>query len=177
VLIAGSRGAGKTTLTLRLARSGYDMEGDEHVFIEGDGVIARPRAYRVKDTALTLLPDLADIIRAAPSYREIRGRTIFSVDPAAIGGRWRIEKGNVDCIIVLRPNHGGYSSLRHMPPTMVAQALISEMGIRDVDRGASIGAVASLVGRAKGFDLSLGDHDSAITCIDRALDHDQEILY
>ena len=171
VLIAGSRGAGKTTLTLRLIQAGYEMEGDEHVFIDADGVIARPRACRVKMTALALLPDLAGIIEAAPRYEDVHGTRIFNVDPRAVGGPWRIEKGNVDCVIVLRPNHGGYSSLRPMASMMVAQTLISEIGMRDVDRGASIGAVATLVGRARGFDLSLGDHDNALMCIDRALDH------
>jgi hypothetical protein len=173
MLIAGSRGAGKTTLTLRLARAGYEMEGDEHVFIDDGGVIARPRAYRVKETALPLLPDLGDVILASPNYQDVRGRRIFNVDPTTIGGKWRIEQGSVDCVIVLRPNHGGYSSLRPMAPMMVAQALISELGMRDMDRGASIGAVATLVGRAKGFDLSLGDHYSAMTCIDRALDDER----
>ena len=171
ILIAGSRGSGKTTLTLRLAHAGYDMEGDEHVFLDGDGVIARPRAYRVKQTALTLLPDLADAILAAPSYLDVRGRRIFNVDPASVGDRrWLIAKGGVDSVIVLRPNHGGYSSLRPIPPMMAAQALISELGMRDLDRGASIGAVAALVGRADTFDLSLGDHDNAVTFIGRALD-------
>ena len=37
-------------------------------------------------------------------------------------------------------------------------------------RGASIGAVAGLASASKGYDLSLGDHDTAIKCIDRALD-------
>jgi hypothetical protein len=170
VLIAGSKGAGKTTLALRLARSGYEMEGDEHVFLEGDGVIARPRACRVKETSLALLPELTDAILSAPTYEDVRGSKIFNVAPTTIGGSWRIEKGDVDCVTVLNPNHGGYSSLRHMPPMMVAQALISELGMRTTDRGASIGAIAALVSRAKGFDLSLGDHDSAVKCIDLALD-------
>jgi hypothetical protein len=170
ILIAGRRGAGKTTLALRLASEGYEMEGDEHVFIDGEGAIARPRAYRVKHTALGLLPDLAKIILAAPYYEDVQGSKIFNVDPALIGGQWRIERGNVDYVIVLRPNHGGYSSIRPMPPMMVAQALISEIGMRDQDRGATIGVIAGIVARTRGFDLSLGDHDSAIKCIDHALD-------
>ncbi len=170
LLVAGSRGYGKTTLTLRLAGAGFEMEGDEHVFIDHDGVVARPRAYRVKESAVTLLPELAATILAAPSYEDIRNRRIFNLDPALVGGSWRIEKGQVDCVIVLRPNHGGYSSLRPLGPMMAAQALMSEMGMRDADRGASIGAVAALVGRAKTYDLSLGDHHNAIASISRALD-------
>jgi energy-coupling factor transporter ATP-binding protein EcfA2 len=170
ILIAGRRGSGKTTLTLRLASIGYEMEGDEHVFIDHDGVIARPRAYRVKPTALALLPEFADSILAAPSYEDVRGGKIFNVDPTIVGGGWRIEKGSVDCVIVLRPNHGGYSSLRPMAPMMAAQAIISELGMRDLDRGASIAAIAAMVGRAQSFDLSLGDHDNAKALIGQALD-------
>jgi hypothetical protein len=170
VLIAGTETAGKTTLALRLVRAGYDLEGDEHVFLEGDGVIARPRACRVKESSLALLSDVAEAIASAPLYVDDFGQKVFNVDPRAIGGSWRIEKGEVDCVIVLRPNHGGYSSLRPMLPIAVAQALVSEMGLREISRGASIGAVAALVNRAKGFDLSLGDHETAVRCVERALD-------
>ncbi|MGJ5205392.1 hypothetical protein [Bradyrhizobium sp. HKCCYLR20261] len=170
LLMAGSRGSGKTTLTLRLVQSGWEMEGDEHVFLEADGVIARPRACRVKSTSLPLLPDLAPIIAGAPVYQDVHGRMIFNVEPTAIGAAWRIEWGRVDCVVILRPNHGGYSSIRAIPPMMAAQALLSEIGMRDLDRGASVGAVAALVARARTFDLSLGDHKSAMSCLARALD-------
>jgi hypothetical protein len=170
VLIAGSLGAGKTTLALRLVRAGYELEGDEHVFLDDDGVVARPRACQVREASLALLPEAAEIIRSAPAYVDDRGCTTFNVDPRLIGGSWRIEKGNVDCVIVLQSNHGGYSSLRHMPPMMVAQALVSELGMRATGRGVPIAAIAELVSRTKGFDLSLGDHRSALKCIDRALD-------
>jgi len=171
ILVAGSRGAGKTTLALRLMRSGYELEGDEHVFLEADGAIARPRACRVKERSLGQLPDLAEIITASPAYTDVRGGRIFNVDPVKVGGRpWRIEKGPVDSVVVLQPNHGGYSSLRPMPAMMAAQVLMSEIGMRETDRGVSIGAVAALVNRAGCFDLSLGDHDGAVRCLNRALD-------
>lgn len=170
VLIAGSKGAGKTSLALRLVCAGYDFEGDEHVFVQDGGVMARPRGCRVKEPSVALLPEVAEIILSAPAYVDVRGSRIFNVSPMMIGGSWRIEKGNVDCVIVLQPNHGGYSSLRPLPPTLTAQALISELRIPASDRGPAIAAIAALVSRARGFDLSLGDYDSAIRCIDLALD-------
>jgi hypothetical protein len=170
ILLAGTQAAGKTTLALRLVRSGYDLEGDEHVFLEDDGVIARPRACWVKEASLALLPEAAEIIASAPVYVDHLGRKIFNVDPRMIGGSWRIEKGEVACVIVLQPNHGSCSSLRAMSPLALAQALMSEMGLREIGRGASVRAVAALVSRTRGFDLSLGDHDSAVDCVNRALD-------
>jgi hypothetical protein len=169
VLIAGRESAGKTTLALRLVRAGYELEGDEHVFIENDGVTARPRGCRVKEHALPLLSDVAAAVSSAPFYEDDGGMKTFNVDPRMIGGAWRIEKGKVDCVILLQPNHGGYSSIRPMPPIAVAETLVSELRHRETGIGPSLGAVAQLVSKTKGFDLSLGDHTSAIRCIDRAL--------
>jgi hypothetical protein len=170
VLIAGAEGSGKTTLALHLVRSGYDLEGDEHVFLEPDGVIARPRACRVKEASLALLPLAADVISGAPCYVDELGRRTFNVDPRMIGGSWRIEKGEVACVIVLQPKHNGSSSLTSASPLALAQALVSEMGLREAGRGASIREVAALVSGAPGFQLSLGDHRSAVECVNRALD-------
>jgi hypothetical protein len=170
VLISGRAAAGKTTLALGLVQAGYELEGDEHVFVEDDGVTARPRACRVKESSLLVLPTVAKTIAAAPVYIDQFGRRLFSIDPRMIGGSWRIEKGRVDHIIVLQPNHGGYSSLRQLAPLALSQALMSELGLRETGRGASIGAVVRLANTGTGYDLSLGDHASAIKCIDRALD-------
>jgi hypothetical protein len=170
VLITGRAAAGKTTLALRLIQADYELEGDEHVFVEDDGVTARPRACRVKESSLPVLPAVAKAIAAAPVYVDFAGRKHFSVDPRTIGGSWRIEKGRVHAIIVLQPNHGGYSSLRRVAPLALSQGLLSEFGLRDAGRGAAIGAVARLASTTKGYDLSLGDHETAVKCIDRALD-------
>ena len=169
-MIAGSKGTGKTSLALHLARSGFEFEGDEHAFVDVDGVVARPRACRVKETSLALLPDLADAILSAPFYADVRGNRVFNLAPSVIGAPWRIQRGSVDCVFVSQPNHGGYSSIRPMAAMMAAQALLAEIGMRAIDRGASIGAVAALVNRARCFDLSLGDHEGATKCIVSALD-------
>jgi hypothetical protein len=169
LLIAGRESAGKTTLALRLILAGYEFEGDEHVFVDSDETIVRPRACRVKESSLALFPEFAETIASAPFYVDDVGRKTLNVDPRMIGRPWSIEGGKVDCVIVLQPNHGGYSSLRYMQPTAVAQTLISELTIREANRGALIGAVAAMVSRAKGFDLSLGDHETAVKCIDRAV--------
>jgi hypothetical protein len=170
ILLVGTEAAGKTSLTLRLAQSGFVVEGDEHVFVEEDGVIARPRACRVKETSLALLPTIAASIAAAPVYVDEYGRRTFNVDPRRIDGTWHIAKGAVAAIVVLQPNHGGYSSLRPMAPLAVAQAMMSELGLRETGRSASISAVAGVVGSAKVYDLSLGDYDTALPCVLRALD-------
>jgi hypothetical protein len=174
LLLAGTKSAGKTTFALALTRAGYEIEGDEHVFIDGAGVVARPRACRVKEPALAVLAEmaggLAKVIAAAPSYTDELYGTIFNVDPRTLGSTWRIEVGQVDLVIALHPNHGGYSSIRPLPPTTLVRSLISEIGLREIGHGASVAAVAALAGRAKAFDLSLGDQAGALRCVERAME-------
>lgn len=169
LLVVGSKGAGKTTLALRLIAAGYDIEGDEHVFIEDSIVIARPRGCRVKAAALPLLGEMTKVVAQAPSYTDEKLGTIFNVDPRMLGGTWRIDRGRADAVIVLQPNHGGLSSIRSLPPMAVVQSLMPEAGLRETGRGAAIAAIAAMVGRAKGFQLLLGDHPGALRCIESAL--------
>jgi hypothetical protein len=168
LLLAGSKGAGKSTLTLQLIRAGYEIEGDEHVFLESAGVIVRPRGCRISEAALPYLADMADIIAAAPCYNEYTSDRIFNLDPRAFGSSWRIEPGRVDHVFVLRPNHGGYSSIRPIRSSALVQFLMSETGWRETDRGISVANIAALAGCAKAFDVSLGDHATAIRCIELA---------
>ena len=87
-----------------------------------------------------------------------------------MGSTWRIEQGQADLVIVLQPNHGGYSSIRPLPPSVMVQSLMSEIGLPETERGPSIAALAALASRAKAFDLSLGDHASAVRCVEFAFE-------
>jgi len=156
-------------LTLRLVHAGYEIEGDEHVFLEGSQVIARPRACRIRETSLKYLPEMADVIASAPRYQEPWSGAFFNVDPRVFGVDWRIERGSVDCIFVLRPNHGGYSSIRPLQPSALVQSLMTETGWRETLRNTSIASMAAVAGSARAFDLSLGDHATALRCIECAL--------
>jgi hypothetical protein len=169
VLLAGSKGAGKTTFALRLMQSGYQLEGDEHVLCSNGHVIARPRACRVKASALSILPDLASVIAGAPSYTDDNNGTIFNVEPTMLASNWRIERGPVDIVIALQPNHGGSSSIRVLPPLALVQLLIPETGLPETGRNAAIAAIAALARDTKAFDLSLGDHAGAVKCMELAL--------
>jgi hypothetical protein len=168
VLLAGTKGAGKTTLTFRLLAAGFEVEGDEHVFLDDSGVVARPRACRVKEAALPHLGTLAGAVARSPSCPDDAGGRIFSVDPRALGTSWRIETGWVDRVVVLHPNHGGYSSMRSLRPSALVQVLMSEIGLPRDGRGRAVAALAILASRAEAFDLSFGDLPTAVRCIDLA---------
>ena len=94
ILLVGPKGGGKTVLTLYLIQQGYEIEGDENVFVTPDGVIARPRGLRVKESASAFLPHLTEIFADAPYYQTDPGVRIYNLDPRQAGaGYWRIEAG------------------------------------------------------------------------------------
>jgi hypothetical protein len=169
LLVAGTKGAGKTTLALRLVQAGYRIEGDEHVFIDGAGLIARPRGCRVKANGLPFLGEMAAMVAAAPSYWLEDVGPIFNVDPRILGSTWRIEHGDVDRVIVLEPNYGGVSSIRPLPATAMVQMLMPEVGMRETGRAATIAAIAALACRAPAFQLLVGDQRDAVRYIEAVL--------
>jgi hypothetical protein len=171
LLLSGTKGAGKSTLALRLIDAGFELEGDEHVFVDVAWVVARPRGCRVKEDSLPYLPDkMAAVTLASPCYHNYDGERIFNVDPRTLGSTWRIEQGRVDCVFVLQPNHRGFSSIRPLQPSALVQFLMSETGVREADRGGTIAPLAALASSTRAFDLSLGDHAGAIRCIEAAMD-------
>jgi hypothetical protein len=167
ILLIGSKGTGKTTLTLKLISAGFELEGDEHVFLEGSTVVARPRACRVKPGTLDLVPEFAECIRRQPTYSDSYAGTIYNVDPSKLGRPWRIEAGTVDHAVVLQANHGGYSSLRPLSAGRFVGHVLQEIALREKNRGGAMSAIAGLANSAQLYDLSLGDLRSAIDCLDR----------
>jgi hypothetical protein len=169
ILLVGPKGGGKTVLTLHLIKAGYDVEGDENVFITKDGIYPRPRALRVKQSALPLLPHLGAALRDAPFYGTQPGTRIYNLDPRRAGAPyWRIEGGSVDAVILVRPNHGGFSSIRPVISLTLVREVITECAFRSTGRAEGIAAISQVIGQARGFDLSLGDIDGALDCLGRA---------
>ena len=169
ILLVGPKGSGKTMLTLYLIRAGYEIEGDENVFVTPEGVLARPRGLRVKQSAAAFLPHLSGALSGAPYYQDATGLRIYNLNPRLAGASfWRLERGKVDAVVLIRPNHGGYSSLRPVPSLALVREVMEECALPEAERAAAIGAIVKAIGGAKGFDLSLGDLESAVACIDQA---------
>ena len=171
VLLVGKKGAGKTVLTLHLIQAGYNVEGDENVFVMPDGVVPRPRALRVKESSTSLLSYLRAALSEAPYYRSGLGPRIYNLDPRRAGAPfWRINRGEVDAVVLVRPNHGGNSSLRPVQSLALVQQVMAESGFPRTKRAAAVGAIAKAVGNAKGYELSVGDLGGAVGAVDRVIE-------
>jgi hypothetical protein len=167
ILLVGPKGAGKTTLTLRLIQEGYDIEGDENVFVTREGVVARARALRVKASTASLFPPVAEVLRLAAYYENGENLRIYNLDPRKAGAHfWRIEMGPVDAVVLLRPNHGSCSSLRPISPLLLVREVIVESAFHEIGRAGAVSAITKAIGNARGFALSLGDLNEAVRCLD-----------
>ncbi len=167
VLLVGPKGGGKTTLALRLLLEGFEVEGDEHVFVTDEGLIARPRGLRVKPGTASIVPGLDRVLAQAGLYRDEHRQYLYNLDPRQAGAAsWRIEQGIADAVVLLRPNHGGYSSLRPISSLALMRETIAECGLAAAGRGKAIAVLSKFIGGAKGFDLSHGKLDQAVACMD-----------
>lgn len=169
VLLVGRKGAGKTTLTLRLAARGFTLESDENVFITPAGVAARPRGCRIKEASLPLLPEIRTAVEASPFIVDYRGARIFNFDPRTAGIGWSVHEGPVDAILLLRANHGGLSSLREIPSMAMVRGLMSEVALQPGQQVRAMSQVARLASSSARFDLSLGGVDEAIALVEKLI--------
>jgi hypothetical protein len=77
ILLSGAPGAGKTTLCVALARSGFDYQGDDIVRLAHDGrATGTPFAACVKSSAWPLVEPYAPEITRLPVYRRGDGKDV-----------------------------------------------------------------------------------------------------
>ena len=161
LLVAGSKAAGKSTLALYLLSRGHDVEGDEHLLILPDGVVARPRTLRIKPNTLTMIDGLPLSVAHSPVYRIWNGTSIHAVRPSLFGQPWRISPGRLDGIVFADANHGGRSlatpiSVDEAFGRLVANTYFLKSGI-----AVMAGRLRSLAHETPAYLLRLGDLASA----------------
>jgi len=162
IVLVGSKSSGKTTLVLRLLAEGFDVEGDEHVALRDDDLLARPRRLHVKKGSLALVPGFAEEIIRAPAGLDQDGNIIHSVDPSIAGRPWRIAAGLASHFVFIEPNHGGRSVLAPLPFGRAFAALPANAALLGADRLRFALMLRRHLTAAKTWRLSLGDHAGAV---------------
>lgn len=160
-VITGDKGAGKTTFMLSLLAAGHEVEGDEHLVLEPDGVIARPRTLRVKPGTLRLVSGLPDGLEQTPTIDIWEGGFIHAVSPALFGRPWVVRPGRLDGIVFIAPNHGGRSVVARLSPNDAFERLMRSVIFPGVSMLAETVRVRRLVTEAPAFELRLGDLSQA----------------
>ncbi len=160
-IITGEKGAGKTTLMLSLLQNGHKVEGDEHVLLEPDAVIARPRTLRVKPGSLRLLPDLPRAILDTPTIDLWDGGYIHAVSPALFGRPWVLRAGRLDGLVFIAANHGGRSVAKKLTPDEAFRRLMRTVIFPGASLLAETVRVRRVVAEAPAYELRLGDLSQA----------------
>ena len=160
MIVVGAKGAGKSTLTLHLLARGFAVEGDEHVILREDELVARPRRMRVKPGSLPLVPSLASAVLRSPKLTTPEG-CVYALDPSVAGRPWRIAPGQADRLIFIEPNHGGPSRLSCLGTHDAFGLLAQHCLLPDTRQAAAAARLRRLAFEVPSYRLCLGDLEQA----------------
>ncbi len=164
-MLAGEKGAGKTTLATRLLFEGADIHGDETVVIHGEEVTPLPRRFHLKEGTLPLVPQVIPICQRLTSYPAYHGGRFFFFDPTDAGFEWQIIRGTIDTVFYLEPRHGEKTDIERCPDWRMAEKLLLQSADFAADPEAQIGELCRLVQRSDNFVIHLGELGEAIKLI------------
>jgi len=165
LLVIGQKGAGKTTLMLRLLHDGHRVEGDELVFTREGLAMALPRLFHLKPGTETLIPELAGRLEEAPFTLLTDGGRITGFDPTVAGFDWRIDSGPIDGVVVLRAGHDGPTSTRPLSSVDLALHVLDHAFPASPSRPDTLRACAQLVADIDGTELVAGTVKSSATAL------------
>lgn len=161
LLLIGHKGSGKSTLALHLALNGHAVEGDEHLVIRQDTVIARPRTLRVKEGSLGLVAGLPDAVWRAPSLLNWDGSAVRALRPDIGGLPWVIRAGRLDAMVCLVANHSGSSMSRPIASAGAFERVMREIILPRSGVAAAAGRLRRLAFETPTFELLLGNLPAA----------------
>jgi hypothetical protein len=164
-LLAGDKGAGKTTLITRLLFEGAAVYGDETVLLREGDVMPFPRKFHLKEGTLPLVPQLDAICRKLTSYPAYYGGRFFFFDPIDAGFGWQVSKGTLDAVFYLEPRHQGRTEIEHCPKWLMGQKLLLQSSDFASNPEGQIGHLCRMVGKSKNFVIHFGQLDESIRLI------------
>ena len=113
ILLTGAPGAGKTTLCVALAKSGWDDQGDDIVRLENSGkAVGTPFAACVKSDAWPLVAPYAPEIADLPTYRRSDGKDVLYLPTPRVARRPR----SIDFVLLLSRQPGATPTLEPVEP-------------------------------------------------------------
>jgi hypothetical protein len=163
-LILGSKGSGKSTLATHLLFAGHAVEGDELALARGEEIVAFPRRFHLKPGIERNVPQLQAFLGDLPSVGERDRIRVAGLDPTELGFRWRLERGPVERIVVITPNHGGATRMEPLPPHAVIERLL-QCSFRWGESRRGLLAAASRLGGGGGWRLELGNAEAAAAAL------------
>lgn len=168
-LLIGDKGAGKSTLMMRLLFDGFLVGGDELVLVKNEEVIPFPRRFHLKSGGIDLLPEFRFIIESVPYIQLYNGTLLYSFSPRDAGYDWKIESREAEVIFYLEPNHGGETGIEECPKYLMAKEVMARSLLSESHDHLKIGELCSMIDRADCYILHVGNLESAAASIRESL--------
>ncbi len=167
ILLPGSTGAGKSTLTVALIRAGFDFLSDDTVFLEGfvDGIVVSgfPDEIDVTENTVTMFSELADLagqpLRPGRDKHGFRVEEIYGITPAT--------RCRPAALVFPRVVPGSSPQLEMLKPSEALLELIPNVLLTQPEAVQShLDMLARLVGTVPCYSFRLGVHlDAATACL------------
>ena len=164
-LLAGEKGAGKTTLITKSLFEDVTVHGDEKVLVRGQEVIPLPRKFHLKEGTVPLIPQLDAIWHRLTSYPTSYGVRLCFFDPADAGFKWQTKWGKVDTVFYLEPSYGNMTELEKCPKWLMSQKLIMQSLDFDTNPETQIANLCEIVTGTDSFLIHIGELDGAVRAI------------
>lgn len=162
-LIVGDKGAGKTTLMVRLLFEGFRSIADELVLVRDTKVLPFPRRFHIKQYSVKLLPELKDLFDSLPFNQAKDDQKMYSFSPQDAGFDWKIDEGELRAVFYLEPNHGGETRVLECPKYMMAQRIMPMTFLSESEDYMKIGKICKIIDGVDCYVLHIGDLDEAVS--------------
>jgi hypothetical protein len=167
LLVCGSPGAGKTTLTLALVHAGFGFAGDDLALLDSDGrAIGVPFAPAVKTGAWSLVARFRPDVNDAPIFRRPDRRRVRYLPPQGLEST---EPRPVGWLVLLQRQSDGSPVLTPIDPTDALRGLLDgafALGHRLSAMGFE--ALARVVGTAASYRLTYSSLEDAVDLLRKA---------
>jgi hypothetical protein len=168
LLIAGSKGSGKSSLLLKFLTGGAEVHGDENVLFRGGETIPLPRKFHLREGTIELIPELREAAEGLRRYEPSSAPPLCFFDPTDADRPWRVVAAAADAIVFLEPAFGGDSVLVPCPKVEMVQNLLFQTLNLSKEAGPQIGELSRLVEGCACFLLRNGDLGEAANAVRKA---------
>jgi len=162
-IIVGDKGAGKTTLMVRLLFEGFRAITDELVLVRDTKVLPFPRRFHIKQDSVKLLPELKDLFDSLPFNQANNNQKMYSFTPQDAGFDWKIDEGELRAVFYLEPNHEGETRVVVCPKYLMTQKIMPMTFLSEHKDHMKIGEICRIIDSVDCYVVHIGDLDGAVS--------------
>jgi hypothetical protein len=166
-IVIGDKGAGKTTLMLRMLfeNKGFQVSGDEMVLINGNCGMPFPRRFHIKSGNVRLVPEIGPCLEKSPGFQVEGSHWLHGFSPTEAGFPWKIVSKQINAVYFLTPNHDGDSRVEECSGLQMVQKMMPMSYFSESDEHLKIQELCRLSSEVRSYFLHIGYLDKAVAII------------